>query len=76
MIQNYEIEESWTEDNRDAYFPAPTRMNAKNFPSQTRFLQNAAYLRLKNLALRYNFSTAGALGRIGVDNLQVYASGL
>lgn len=75
MIQNYEIEESWTEDNRDAYFPAPTRMNAKNFPSQTRFLQNAAYLRLKNLALRYNFSTAGALGRIGVDNLQVYASG-
>ena len=44
----------WREDNPDAFFPRP-RLNAGNTVnnSQTRFLQNAAYARLKQLSIGY-----------------------
>lgn len=45
----------WTEENTDAYYPRPYNSSetAKNQVVQTRYLQNAAYIRLKNLQLGY-----------------------
>lgn len=45
----------WTPDNRDAYYPKPyiNGEHTKNTQFQTKYLQNAAYLRLKNIQLGY-----------------------
>ncbi|MBE9598421.1 TonB-dependent receptor [Pedobacter sp. MC2016-24] len=72
--QEWFLKESWTEDHRDAYFPRPVARSTKNQQVQTRYLQNAAYLRLKNLTLAYNFKKTW-LNKIRMSGLQVYASG-
>ncbi|MFC3199639.1 SusC/RagA family TonB-linked outer membrane protein [Parapedobacter deserti] len=66
----------WREDNTDAYFPRPimTGQSAKNRQVQTRYLQDASYLRLKNMRVGYNFSKNVA-GKIGLGDLQVYLTG-
>lgn len=47
----------WSEDNPGAFLPRPTFREAwRNQEVQTRFLQNGAYLRLKNVTLGYSFS--------------------
>lgn len=44
----------WSEDNPDAYYPRPYLTNGgKNQNKQTRYLQNGAYVRLKNIQLGY-----------------------
>jgi TonB-linked SusC/RagA family outer membrane protein len=43
----------WTEDNPGGYFPRAYFNTDKNRQAQTRYLQNAAYLRLKNVQLGY-----------------------
>jgi TonB-linked SusC/RagA family outer membrane protein len=77
-FEHWWVEESWSEDNKDAYFPKPRFMrvtsNAKNFTTQTRFLQNASYIRLKNLTLNYNLPQ-GLIGRLGLSTAQVYVAG-
>src|SRR5690606_40323527 len=46
----------WTEDNRGADFPRYAGYNGSlKTTVQTRYLQNAAYVRLKNLQVRYKF---------------------
>jgi len=43
----------WTEDNPDGYFPRAYFNSDRNRRAQTRYLQSAAYLRLKNVQLGY-----------------------
>ena len=43
----------WTEDNPSGYFPRQRAQLVKNSVVNDRYLQNAAYLRLKNLTLGY-----------------------
>ncbi|MDR0537252.1 MAG: TonB-dependent receptor [Tannerellaceae bacterium] len=43
----------WTPDNTSGYYPRAYFNTDKNKQAQTRYLQNAAYLRLKNLQLGY-----------------------
>lgn len=44
----------WSEDNPEAYYPRPYLSNGtKNQQTQTRYLQNGAYARLKNIQLGY-----------------------
>ncbi len=76
-VEWYMIEDSWSEDNRDAYFPAPHVMSdtKHNAHTQTRYLQNAAYIRLKNLTLNYNIP-AEIMTRIGLARGQVYFAGM
>ena len=47
---------------------------AKNQKTQTRYLQNAAYVRLKNLQIGYTIP-AQITRKIGVSNLRVFFSG-
>ena len=62
--------------NTDAYFPKPyfsTERN-KNLQTQTRFVDNARYLRLKNLQVGYNLP-ASVLNKLPVSSLRIYFSG-
>jgi hypothetical protein len=60
--------------NLDSYYPRPTFGTGKNQQVQTAYLQNAAYLRLKNIQLGYTLP-AGLTKRLGGQKFRVYASG-
>lgn len=47
------LEDSWTPENRDAYWPA-AQLGDKNYKTQTRYLQDVSYIRLKNITLSYD----------------------
>ncbi|QZE13941.1 TonB-dependent receptor [Halosquirtibacter laminarini] len=61
--------------NLDAYYPRPLMdRGGKNTRTQTRYLQNAAYLRLKNIQLGYTISK-NITKRVGISKLRLYVSG-
>jgi len=60
--------------NLNSYFPRPIFGTNKNHFSQTAYLINAAYLRLKNLQIGYTIPGA-VLKSIGIQKLRVYMSG-
>lgn len=69
----------WSEDNPDAYFPRYRGYSAQNgsgelTQAQTKYLQNAAYLRLKNIQLGYNLPLH-IIQKIKLSNLRVFVSG-
>lgn len=68
------VDECWSENNRDAYFPGPLFNNPKNYEPQSRFLQNAAYLRLKNLVIGYDVPKV-ALKKFGIESLKFTLAG-
>lgn len=53
--QKWFVTDSWTEDNRNAYFARPIARDSKNQQQQTKYLQDASYCRLKNLTIGYDF---------------------
>lgn len=68
----------WSEDNQNAYFPRPqayiaTSGNDLNYP-QTKYLQNAAYFRMKNLTIGYTLPQEWTR-RFRVSKLRIYFSG-
>jgi hypothetical protein len=73
----YYITDTWNENNRDAYFPAPHigPSDGKNKIRQSRFMQNASYIRLKNLTLGYSLPQS-LITKIGLSQAQVYLSGM
>ncbi len=68
----------WTPENPDAFYPNPSNnawsSNANNFLRQTRYLQNMAYLRLKNLTLGYTIPK-NIVQKIQFSSVRIYASG-
>ena len=60
--------------NLDAYFPRPAFGTGKNRHTQTYFLQDASYLRLKNLQLGYTLP-ASLTSQAGISNFRVFLSG-
>lgn len=72
----------WTEDNPGAYYPKPYTNSAgavgpyTNKTQQTcdRYLQNAAYCRLKNLTLSYDLPKEW-VSKAGLSKAQVFFSG-
>ncbi len=65
----------WSPENRDAYFPRPLITGGTDVTTaQTRYMQNAAYLRLKQLTLSYTIPTA-LTQKVGAKRVQVYFSG-
>lgn len=67
--------DSWTEDNRNAYFPRSTYDNVTgNRQTQTRYLQDASYIRLKSVTLGYTLPKT-VLTKLKVDNVRLYVSG-
>lgn len=60
--------------NTDSYLPRPIQGSSKNLKCQTKYLQNAAYIRLKNLTLGYTIPAA-LTNKWGINKLRVYFSG-
>ena len=73
-IEKWHITETWSEDNRDALFFAPSNRSDKNRQKQTRFLQDASYVRLKNLSISYSLPKQ-VIRRVGLDKVQLYLTG-
>ncbi|MEB2780463.1 TonB-dependent receptor [Algoriphagus sp. C2-6-M1] len=73
------MDDIWTEENPDAYFPrlrgyTALRTSRSLGAPQTRYLQDASYLRLKNVTLDYSIP-AHLLSKIGMKKALVYVSG-
>ena len=68
----------WTPENPDAYFPRLKSYiangNGDMSTPQTRYLQNAAYLRLKNVTFGYSVPKA-LLQKINLEHVRIYFSG-
>ena len=70
------VRDSWSATNRNTEYPLLTTYPeaGENFQNSTLWLQDASYLRLKNIQLSYTFPKQ-LVGRIGIKGLQVYVSG-
>lgn len=66
----------WSPDNTDAFYPRPymTGEAHKNLPVQTRYTEDASYLRLKNLQIGYDFPTKLA-DKLFLSSLRIYLTG-
>lgn len=60
--------------NTDAYFPRPIYNNNQNQYCQTRYLQNAAYIRLKNLQLGYTLPKRWVT-KVNLERVRIFFSG-
>lgn len=75
----YLINNHWTPENPDAYFPrfrGYTALGEKRSlgAPQTRYLQDASYIRLKTVSLTYNFSKP-FLETLGLSRAQFFVTG-
>ncbi len=68
------INNSWSPTNTNAYFARPRDVNTRNITPQTRYLQNAAYIRLKNVTINYNLPKS-LVAKAGMSNASIYLSG-
>lgn len=59
--------------NINSYYPRPM-FGGKNQNAQSKYILNAAYLRLKNLQLGYTFPSA-LMSRVRLSNLRLFVSG-
>jgi TonB-linked SusC/RagA family outer membrane protein len=67
------LTDTWTPENRDAYFPQ-NRIGNNGFKPQTRFLQDASYIRLKSLNISYDLPEIFTQ-KIGFSGIKVYVAG-
>ncbi len=64
----------WREDNKGAYYPRVSWNGGRNTQTQTRYLQNAAYARLKNLTIGYTLPKE-LTRKVYIENLRFFVSG-
>ncbi|MBT1697052.1 TonB-dependent receptor [Fulvivirgaceae bacterium PWU4] len=69
----------WSEENPNTYFPrlrgySAQSTNRELFVKQTRYLQNVAYIRLKNIQVSYTIPTA-LLEKLKLNSARVFLSG-
>jgi len=78
-LPTWHLDNHWTEDYPDAYLPRYVSRLANRTggilrEAQTRYLQNIAYIRLKNIQFGYNLPM-NLISKIGADNVRIYFSG-
>ena len=78
VLLTHVVENRWTPDNPDAYFPRPKGYialgdNDLGLP-QTKYLQDASYIRLKNLTIGYTIPQKIS-NKIKAQQLRIYFSG-
>ncbi|MEN8117301.1 MAG: TonB-dependent receptor [Bacteroidota bacterium] len=77
-IEKFYLTETWSPDNPDAYFAKPgisTKDGKKNIHPQSRYVQNATYIRLKSITLSYDLPENWA-AKAGMTNALIYLSGM
>jgi hypothetical protein len=60
--------------NLNSYYPRPLFGDGKNQQSQTRYLQDASYVRLKNFQIGYTLPN-NITSKVGIQKLRLYVSG-
>jgi TonB-linked SusC/RagA family outer membrane protein len=79
-IPIWQLGNMWTPDNTDAYLPRTMSRAASNATTkelgvaQTKYLQNVAFIRLKNLQVGYSLPKR-LISKIGASELKIYFSG-
>jgi hypothetical protein len=74
------IRDRWSPENPDGYYPRMFHRSAQNgntaewMRANTRYLQDASYLRLKNATIGYTIPEK-LTGKAGISRLRVYFSG-
>ncbi|WP_176146203.1 SusC/RagA family TonB-linked outer membrane protein [Parapedobacter luteus] len=73
------LDNRWSEENPNAYFPRFRGYLAQNASGslamvQSKYMQNAAYIRLKNVSLGYKFSER-LTNRLGMSALTMFVTG-
>ena len=61
----------WTQNNPNGYFPRAYFNTNKNKQPQTRYLQNAAYMRIKNVQLGYTLPKA-ITGKANIQKVRIF----
>jgi TonB-linked SusC/RagA family outer membrane protein len=64
----------WTPENPDARFPRPLLRGFHNYRFSTHWIQDASYIRLKNLQVGYSIPTS-VLEKVGIQSARVYFNG-
>lgn len=78
-LLKYQEGKTWTPETPNTYFPRYRGYTAQNsqgelYNPQTRYLQNVAYIRLKNVQVGYNLP-AGLVQRLKLSGARFYVSG-
>ncbi len=60
--------------NLDSYYPRPLFTSTKNQKTQSRYIQDASYLRLKNIQLGYTLPK-NLTSKVGMQSVRLYVSG-
>jgi TonB-linked SusC/RagA family outer membrane protein len=76
------VKESWSIERYESGLPitlprltaSPNEAN-HNYITSSFWLQNARYLRLKNMEIGYNFSTIPKIKRLGLNSLRIFLNG-
>src|SRR5690606_30945762 len=68
--------DSWSETNPNSAYPLLTTYTdgGENFINSTHWLQDASYIRMKNIQLGYVFP-ASIANKMNIDRLMIYVSG-
>lgn len=72
-INQYHIENSWSEENPNAFYPRPL-WGTRSKQIQTKYLMNGAYIRLKDITLSYTIPKS-VLSKLKIEQVRVFASG-
>ncbi|WP_281816114.1 SusC/RagA family TonB-linked outer membrane protein [Parabacteroides goldsteinii] len=64
----------WMGQNLDAYYPRPLDGSSQNMQVQSRYIQNAAYIRMKNLQVGYTLPRT-VTDKMGISGLRFFFSG-
>lgn len=73
-LPEWHVNNYWTEENKDAYLPRYAGYNHSIKSNiQTRYLQNVAYIRLKNLQFGYTLPKQ-LISKVKMQNARVYIS--
>lgn len=73
--QKWHVSDSWTPENPNAYFPIVRATDSRNRGVVTdRYLQDASYLRMKNLTFGWNLPKQW-ISKVFLTNASIYVSG-
>lgn len=74
-VSTHYLENRWTPDNKNARYPRLTTLaNENNFRNNSIWIENGAYLKLRNIEVFYNLP-ASACKALFLTNIRVFAKG-
>ncbi len=72
-IQRHQMD-TWRPENPNAYYPQLETGASRNYQTQTKYLQDASYIRLKNLSISYSLPKQ-IIKKIALEDVRVTLSG-